>query len=252
MGPITLAQLAGVSTGTVVCAVTALALGGFFVFGRMRRSDGAAADTGNTRNRALLATATTLALAAVLFDVHAPVQASPLAAAAPSEHDFISAIDLGERIAQGDQTLRVIDLRDESSYAQLHIPAATRATVADLATTAFPKDATIVLYDDTGATATQGQALLRQSGHASVHVLREGLYEWIARVQEPRLASDPTFAEREAFERAAKLSRFFGGVPKAGVPRAEVPRGYWTGAAPNADVRARSRDAIEALRRRGC
>jgi rhodanese-related sulfurtransferase len=239
------------STGAVVCAITALAIGGFLVFGRMRR-DASAPDAGATRNRALLATATTLALAAVLFDFRSPAEASSLATRTLSEHDYISAIDLGERIAQGDQTLRVIDLRDEAAYERFHIPGATRMTPAELAASSLPAATTLVLYDDAGTAAAQAQALLRSRGHASVLVLRQGLYEWMARVQEPRLASDATAAEREAFEHAAKLSRFFGGLPRAGTSREEVPTGYWTGAAPDGDVRARTRAILDAVRRRGC
>ena len=70
---------------------------------------------------------------------------------------------------------------------------------------------------------------MRQRGHRDVRLLRQGLYEWIARVLEPRLAVDATPEERTEFERAASLSRFFGGVPRANVARREVPVGYWNG-----------------------
>ena len=252
LGRITLAQLAGVSTGWVVCALTVLALGGFIVFGRLRRHD-IAPRTGGVRNRALLATAATLALAAVLFDFRSPAEASsPLAKTAPSERDYISAIDLGEHIAEGDRTLRVMDLRDEAAYEQFHIPGATRATLSDLAASPVPSETTLVLYGNTAATAAQGQRVLRDRGHASVLILRDGLYEWIARVQEPRLASDATIAEQQTFVRAARLSRFFGGVPQAGVSRADVPTGHWTGAISDSNTRARSTEIVEAVRRRGC
>ena len=251
LGRITLAQLTGVSSGVVVSALTGVALGGFILLGRIRRKDSAAGAVG-VRSRALLAAATTLALAAALFDSRPSVEASTRAAGMPSQRDYISAIDLGERIAREDRTLRVIDLRDEAAYVRFHIPGATRATLAELATDPVPGGTTLVLYDDTGVTAAQGQALLRRRGHASVLALREGLYEWIARVQEPRLATDATVAERQAFERAARLSRFFGGVPQAAVSRANVPTGYWTGAAPDGRPRAGSTDAVKAPRRRGC
>jgi len=251
LGRITLAQLAGVSTGVIVSALTAAALGGFIVLNRIRR-EGSATAIVSARNRVLLATATTLALAAVLFGSRTSVEASPLVAGLPSERDYISAIDLGERIAQEDPTLRVIDLRDDAAFARFHIPGATRTTLAALATDPLPLEITVVVYDDTGVTAAQAQALLHRRGHASVRVLRQGLYEWIARVQEPRLAADATMEERQAFERAATLSRFFGGVPQAGVPRASVPIGYWTGAAADGTPRAQTTNAVAAVRRRGC
>jgi uncharacterized protein len=252
LGPITFAQLLGVPTGVLITAITAIALGGFIVFGRMRRDDRAPGD-GTVRARALLATAATLAVAAALFDARSTatastltasthtastlaastlaastlaastLAASTLAATTPSsERDSISAIELGERIAQGDPTLHVIDLRDAADYEQFHIPGATRTTLAELATAPLPIETTLVLYDETGVSAAQGQALLRRRGYTSVLVLRGALYEWIARVHEPKLPSDATAEERQAFERAAKLSRFFGGMPQTDVSRAEI------------------------------
>jgi 3-mercaptopyruvate sulfurtransferase SseA len=95
---------------------------------------------------------------------------------------------------------------------------------------------TLVLYDETGISAAQGQALLRRRGYPSVLVLRGALYEWIASVYEPRLPVDATLEERQAFERAAKLSRFFGGVPQAGVPRTDLA----------------TKQTVHAVRGRGC
>jgi len=95
--------------------------------------------------------------------------------------------------------------------------------------------------------------VLRSHGHRDVRVLRDGLYEWLARVHEPRLAVDATPAERSEFERAASLSRFFGGVPLAGVPRGDVPQGYWNGH-PRSDalLAAAAGQSAAAIRRRGC
>lgn len=235
LGRITLAQFAGVPPGIVIVAITAIALSGFIVFGRMRRE--ASVSAGTVRARVLLATAALLALAA---------------ATRGSDRNYISAIELGERIAQGDRTMRVFDLRDSSDYEQFHIPGATRTTLSDLESASFPTDANLVLSSDDANVSAQGQALLRRRGYRSVWVLREGLYEWVSRVHEPRLASDATMAEQQEFERAAKLSRFFGGVPRAGVPRTDVPTGYWTGAATGNDARERSKVAVHTLRGRGC
>jgi len=118
---------------------------------------------------------------------------------------------------------------------------------------AVPGDATVVLYADGGSTAARAWMLLHTRGHQSVLVLREGLYEWIGRVLEPRLASDATAAERAAFARAAETSRFFGGIPLTGVPRAEVATGYWTGIDRSGHQPAgMSKRAIASIRRRGC
>jgi hypothetical protein len=94
--------------------------------------------------------------------------------------------------------------------------------------------------------------LLRLSGYRHVLFLREGLYEWIARVHEPRLADDATADERTAFTRAEAQSRYFGGRAQSGVARSEVPAGYWTTEAPGRRDSSSTRDVIAGIRRRGC
>jgi hypothetical protein len=72
-------------------------------------------------------------------------------------------------------------------------------------------------------------------------------------VHEPRLSVDATPEERAQFERAAPLSRFFGGVPLAGVPRSEVPTGYWTGTPRSEELlEAAALQSVAMIRRRGC
>ena len=102
--------------------------------------------------------------------------------------------------------------------------------------------------------------LLRLRGHGRVFFLREGLFEWLARVMEPRLPADATERERADFARAREMSRFFGGIGREGVPRAEVPIGYWNdgtddagGSRADAASRAPSTaQMIAGIRRRGC
>jgi rhodanese-related sulfurtransferase len=176
-----------------------------------------------------------------------------LAADIAAERDHISATVLGERLMRGESSLLVFDLRSAAEFAELHIPSATRIAVEDLGHAPLPRSATIVVYSEGGAHAAQAWMLLRLRGYRRVFFLREGLYEWIARVLEPRLAVDATVAERAEFDRAAALSRFFGGVPRAGVPRAEVPIGYWTGGQHGSDGPAdRTSQVVATIRRRGC
>jgi hypothetical protein len=106
------------------------------------------------------------------------------------------------------------------------------------------------LYSEGGAHSAQAWVLMRMRGYRQVFILREGIYEWISRVHEPRLATDATAAEQAEFARAAELSRFFGGLPLAGVPRNEVPVGYWTGSA--STQASPVRETVAKIRRRGC
>ena len=201
----------------------------------------------NRRNAALAATAATLAGAAALADFRSPmeVDVAQLAAEIEAGDDHISALDLGERIMKGDGDIRVLDLRTEAEFGEFHIPGARLISIAALAKETLPRDATIALYSEGGAHAAQAWVLLRLRGYRKVLVLREGIYEWMSRVLEPRLAKDATAAERREFERAALLSRYFGGAPRSCVDRSELHTGYWT------DV-AQARPDARSTRRRGC
>jgi rhodanese-related sulfurtransferase len=207
----------------------------------------------------LVLAAAVFGLGAAVVDLRPAVDAAALAAEIDAERDHISAPDLADRIMRRDPRLRIVDLRSRAEYDELHIPSATHATLADLARGPLPRDATIVLYSEGGTHSAQAWVLLRMRGHPNVFFLREGIYEWIARVHEPRLAADATAAERAEFARAAEQSRFFGGLPRADVPRADVPVGYWTGGSnahtdtQQGDVQpGRAREAIARVRRRGC
>jgi rhodanese-related sulfurtransferase len=164
--------------------------------------------------------------------------------------DYISAPQLAAQIIAGNPALRVFDLRSATEFEEMHIPTAQHSSVDALRHDALPPDTTIVLYAEGDREAAQASEVLRLRGYRHVLILRDGLYEWIGRVVEPRLAVDATPSERAAFADAAAQSRFFGGVPRAVVPRAEVPDGYWSGT-PRASTGA-SRLAVAAIRRRGC
>jgi rhodanese-related sulfurtransferase len=166
---------------------------------------------------------------------------------------FISAPELAERIMRSDPDLRVFDLRPRASFDQFHIPGANHATADGLASVPLSARASLVLYGDRRAAVVDALRALRARDHRDVRVLREGMFEWLGRVQEPRLAADATRAEREEFDRAAAMSRFFGGVPIAGVSRADVPQGYWTGVVRTEELlMAAALNSVGAIRRRGC
>lgn len=199
----------------------------------------------------LASAAALLAFAALLADARPAVDIGELAADIEAGRSHVSAIDLAEGLVRRDPGLRIVDLRSRDDFERFHVPGAAHLTVAALADTRFTRRDTIVLYAEDDARAAQGWALLRLRGYRNVFFLREGIYEWVSRVHEPRLAVDATPAEREAFARAAALSRFFGGRAQADVPRAEVPAGYWTTEVIHGRL-SRAATAIDAIRRRGC
>jgi rhodanese-related sulfurtransferase len=236
LGTVRLTDLVGTTRGVGVAAVTAMALAGFAVANRIERPVSSKVKGG------------ALAIVAALAAIGAGV-----ADRGTMKLEFISAPELAGRIMRGDPELGLFDLRPPAAFEQFHIPTARRATPGDLADATLPPQMNVVLYADARATLFDALRVLRGRNHRDVRVLREGLSEWLGRVQEPRLAVDATPAEREAFERAAEMSRFFGGVPRAGVSREEVPLGYWTGTVRSEELLiAAAVQSVAAIRRRGC
>lgn len=208
-------------------------------------------------HRALAIAAAILGLAAAGADGFGAASVRELALDIKAERDHISAPELADRIIARDSRLQVLDLRPRPEYDAFHIPTASPIALDELTATPLPRSVSIVLYSEGGVHAAQAWMLLKMRGYRDVRFLREGIYEWLSRVMEPRLAEDATPVERADFERAAEQSRFFGGQPRSGVPRTEVPEGYWTAGASTANGMppagaAPSAQTIARIRRRGC
>lgn len=204
-------------------------------------------------NRNLALTAAVLGGGAAIADLMPTANPMQLADEIASGRDHISAIDLGERMMRGGASLLIYDLRSRKAFEQFHIPGAKYTTVPELSHASIDRNATLVLYSEGGAHAGQAWVLLRMRGYRNVLFLREGVYEWISRVVEPRLAIDASETEKHEFVRASEISRYFGGTPLSGVARSEVPAGYWTGLSADEDPPAvNTQSKINSLRRRGC
>ena len=166
----------------------------------------------------------------------AAVDASALAAEIEHEDDHVTALELAQWIRERKPGLRVLDIRSDSEFRAYHIPSAERMPLTALATLAPTGGQTLVLYSEGGAHAAQGWVLLRANGHRNVYFLRGGLLDWMDDVMSPALPADTSRA------RIAALSRYFGGVPRAGT----VPLPHATDVAPTAA------SAVARIRRRGC
>ena len=170
-----------------------------------------------------------LGIAAIALAVLAPIAGSPysshhasidvaaLAQTVVREEDHVTALELAQWIKERRAGLRIVDVRSAEEYATYHVPRAEHFSLDSLAIGPFRRDETIVLYSDGGAHAAQAWVFLRALGYSKVFFLRGGLYEWLDQVMNPTPA-DTTAAARSAFEGAAVLSRYFGGVPRSDVP----------------------------------
>lgn len=156
-------------------------------------------------------TRSALAIAALVLALGAALAGGPLDTPA-----YIGAQALARRIISG-APVRVYDLRERAAFDRLHVAGAEHAAPGDVGVdTSSPF---VVLY---GTDAPLVWQRLVDGGQDSAFVLRGGMQSWLAEVLEPRLAVDATAEETAAFEEAAELSRFFGGLPRTGVPRAEL------------------------------
>ncbi len=138
-----------------------------------------------------------------------------LAQIVEKEVDHVTPSELAGWIVQGRSDYRLVDLRTESDYAAYHIPTAENVTVAALPEFPFQRTEKIVLYSDGGIHAAQAWMLMLAQGYRAVYTVLGGLEGWKDEVLYPALAAQASGVERARFERAAALSRFFGGEPRA-------------------------------------
>lgn len=134
----------------------------------------------------------TLAVVALLGGLAAALGGTPYRA------QPIGALELAQWIHDHKQGLRIVDLRGEAAYAELHVPRSERA-----AWPVTPREGeTLVVIDE----SDRAQSLRGRD----VYYLRGGVSGWVAEVMSPREGSE--------------LTRYFGGVPRVGGGAAPTPR----------------------------
>jgi rhodanese-related sulfurtransferase len=177
------------------------------------------------------------------------IDVAELARVVEDEEDHVTAIELAQWIRDDKRGLRVIDIRSDSEFAELHIPGAHRVPLTGLARMPLDSASTYVLYSEGGTHAAQGWFLLRARGVRDVFFLRGGLYEWLDEVMSPRVSASTPQAQRDSIR---ALAMWFGGKMQvvdstsAGLAPSVVD-GVLATARPSA-----TREAIRKIRRRAC
>jgi rhodanese-related sulfurtransferase len=195
--------------------------------------------------------ASTLGASALLLGVAAPFAGSPYRAPQHLDvdglvgqiergEDHVTALELAGWIRERKPGLRVIDVRTAEEFAAYSIPTAENIPLDRLARSSFREDETIVLYSEGGAHAGQAWVLLKALGRENIRFIAGGLVDWHYEVMAPVLAPDASAQDRQAFEAASELSRYFGGEP--GLSPTQEPRAVGTATRPR----------VASLRRRGC
>jgi uncharacterized protein len=254
LGPATLPAAFGVGHGPTVLAVIAVALASFggAEWIERKRARGApphqrSAVRGALEGRVGPTRTVGLGLgaAAILLGVGAVMAGDPSAerglasvGAAAADVPTVEPVALAERIRAREAGLRVLDVQSETESAPYRIPTAVPVMADTIDRIA--RGGTIVVYGSEPAPAARLALSLRSRGDDAA-VLDGGVGAWVDEVLEPKLYAGATAADTQAYRRVVPISRYFGGVPRAGVAR------------PAPSDSAESANAAAArIRRRGC
>ena len=127
----------------------------------------------------------------------------------------ITPVELAGWIKDRKPGLRIVDLRDPKDFDVFHLPNAESVPPdASGMGLGFKRSEVVVVYDEDGASTTDVLPKLLWLADSSHYVLRGGLNAWLDEVLNPVLLSGATAEETSSFDRAADLSRYFGGVPR--------------------------------------
>ena len=172
-----------------------------------------------------------------------------LARVVEQEEDHVTAVELARWIQSDKSGLRILDIRSDSEFGELHIPGAKRVPLGEIARMRIDPAATYVLYSEGGTHAAQGWFLLEARGVKAAYFLRGGLYEWLEQVMNPRVASNTPQAQRDSIR---ALTLWFGGKMEI----VDSAAASLTPSVLDAELRAvrtaKTRESIRKIRRRAC
>jgi rhodanese-related sulfurtransferase len=179
---------------------------------------------------------------------HRVVNVDELSSVVAHERDHVSALQLAHWIMTHRAGVRVLDVRSRAEFDEYHIPTAEHVELDTLTQLRVRSSDTLVLYSEGGTHAAQAWFVLRALGYANVYSLREGLYEWLNDVMEPRVVATPA---TDAGERARRDSvtvamTYFGGARATGdaADHSSIPL--------PSSARPATHDVVRRVRRRGC
>jgi rhodanese-related sulfurtransferase len=129
--------------------------------------------------------------------------------------DHVTVGELADWIIRGSGDYRLIDLRSPGEFARYHIPTAENVPITGLMDGGLRRDEKIVLYSEGGIHSAQAWFLLKAEKYRGVYIVLGGLEAWNDEILHPAAPLHPRADETAAFERAAQVSRFFGGAPRA-------------------------------------
>jgi rhodanese-related sulfurtransferase len=115
--------------------------------------------------------------------------------------------------------LQIIDLRTREDFEAFHLPTARNTSLLELAAVEPVLSGLTVLYGADEDQVLRGLILLRTIGVQEVHILEDGVGDWLRQIINPTLYVNPTLEERLAYERGLEVSAYFGGLARRNVVR---------------------------------
>jgi rhodanese-related sulfurtransferase len=155
-----------------------------------------------------------------------------LALGVQRDADHVRPQDLADWIIAGRSDYRLVDARDERSFAAYHVPTAENLPLASLAAADLGRNEKVVVYADGELQTAQAWFVLKAAGYSGVHVLDGGLAGWKDQVLYPVVQGGESSLTPADVERRTSVSRYFGGSPRAassvsptelGVPAGQAP-----------------------------
>lgn len=156
---------------------------------------------------------TALIIGSPTYDTKVSINPNELALMISKGADHIEVEELADWIIQGKMNYRLIDLRDEKSFNEYHIPTAENVPLADLMNYPIERNEKIILYSDGGIHSSQAWFLLKSKGYKSSFFIIDGLDEWKDVILFPAAPSDSTTESLTKFNKIKEVSKFFGGTP---------------------------------------
>jgi hypothetical protein len=138
--------------------------------------------------------------------------------------DEITAIDLAQRLRDGQSDLLVLDARNARILADASVevlPGAQPLAATDAA--AIGADTLVIVYGEDDIDRAPVDAW-RGSSQIHYRLLRGGLRAWNDEILFPTVRSDASARGQQAFAARAALSRYFGGSPRRVEPGEIVAR----------------------------
>lgn len=171
-----------------------------------------------TLNKKLALIASILAITALIIGsptdkTKVTINPNDLALMISKGADHIEVEELADWIIQGKMDYRLLDLRDDKSFNEYHIPTAENVPLAELMGYPISRNEKIILYSDGGIHSSQAWFLLKSKGFKSVYFIIGGLDDWKDKILFPTPPVDSSSESLAHFNKMKEVSKFFGGTP---------------------------------------